>query len=133
MDRLGDTVEAIAFEKAGILKPDGSAITGATGGALSVIEQAAAERGTALWRLGKEIELSAVAVDEAGARFDVSTPAGRLAGLHTPMLGAHQAANGALAAAAALRLQRARRHPRGRDPRRSRPSPHRRPPGGAAP
>jgi dihydrofolate synthase/folylpolyglutamate synthase len=38
-------------------------------------------------------------------QFDVETPAGRLEGLHTPMLGAHQAANGALAAAAALWLR----------------------------
>lgn len=104
-DRLGDTVEAIAFEKAGILKPGGFAITGAEGSALDVIEQAAAERGVGLWRLGSEIRLSDVAAEENGTRFSVETPAGRLDQLHTPMLGAHQAANGALAAAAALWLR----------------------------
>jgi dihydrofolate synthase/folylpolyglutamate synthase len=104
-DRLGDTVEAIAFEKAGILKPSGFAITGATGGALSVIEQAAEERGAPLWRLGEEISLTDAVADAAGVRFDVSTPAGCLAGLHTPMLGAHQASNGVLAVAAALHLK----------------------------
>src|SRR5205807_10127522 len=72
-DRLGDTVEAIALEKAGILRPGGAAITGATGSALAVIEQAAAERGVSLWRLGKEIGLSGVVVDEAGVRFDMET------------------------------------------------------------
>jgi len=104
-DRLGDTVEAIAFEKAGILKPSSSAITAATGAALAVIRQAAAERGVKLWRLGAEIQLSGAVVDEAGVRFDVQTPEGQLSDLHTPMLGAHQAANGALAAAAALHLR----------------------------
>src|SRR5437660_563825 len=104
-DRLGDTVEAIAFEKAGILKPGGSCLTGASGPALTVIEQAAAERGVQLWRLGREIMLSRIGTDENGAQFDVETPAGDLKDLYTPMLGAHQAANGALAAAAALRLR----------------------------
>lgn len=104
-DRLGDTVEAIAFEKVGILKPGGSCLTGASGPALAVIEQAAAERGVELWRLGREITLSGVVTDENGGRFDIETPAGDLKDLHTPMLGAHQAANGALAAAVALRLR----------------------------
>jgi dihydrofolate synthase/folylpolyglutamate synthase len=104
-DRLGDTVEAIAFEKAGILKPHSAAITGAWGPALAVIERAAAERSVDLWRLGEEIEVSGVVVDETGVRFDVQTPVGPITNLHTPMLGAHQAANGALAAAAALRLR----------------------------
>jgi dihydrofolate synthase/folylpolyglutamate synthase len=104
-DRLGDTVEAIAFEKAGILKPGGFSLTGAEGAALGVIERAASERGVGLWRLGHEIVVSGIVVDETGVRFDVETPIGRLAGLHTPMLGAHQAANGALAAVAALWLR----------------------------
>jgi dihydrofolate synthase/folylpolyglutamate synthase len=103
-DRLGETVEAIAFEKAGILKPGGFAITGAENQALAVIEQAAAERGVGLWRLGEEIRLTGIETDEGGVRFDVATPLGKLEGLRTPMLGAHQAANGALAAAAALWL-----------------------------
>jgi dihydrofolate synthase/folylpolyglutamate synthase len=104
-DRLGDTVEAIAFEKAGILKPGGFCLTAAAGPALPVIERAAAEQGVPLWRLGTEISVSGVTGDEAGTRFDVETPAGRLEALHTPMLGGHQAANGALAAAAALWLR----------------------------
>jgi dihydrofolate synthase / folylpolyglutamate synthase len=104
-DRLGDTVEAIAVEKAGILKPSGFAITGAGPPALGVIEQAARERGVGLWRLGKEIRISNVTVDEEGARFDVDTPVDTLRDLRTPMLGAHQATNGALAAAAALWLR----------------------------
>jgi dihydrofolate synthase/folylpolyglutamate synthase len=104
-DRLGDTVEAIAFEKAGILKPGGSCITGASGPALTVIEQAAAERGVQLWRLGREISLANIVSSEQGVRFDVETPDGDLKDLHSPMLGVHQAANGALTAAAALRLR----------------------------
>src|SRR5439155_11024688 len=83
-DRLGDTVEAIAFEKAGILKPGGFCLTGAAGPALAVIERAAAERGVQLWRLGREIMLSRIVTDENGAQFDVETPAGELKDLYTP-------------------------------------------------
>ncbi len=104
-DRLGDTVAAIAFEKAGILKPGGFALTGAGGAALPVIERTAAERGLELWRLGEEIRVANVVADETGARFDVETPVGRLTSLQTPMLGRHQAANAALAAASALWLR----------------------------
>jgi dihydrofolate synthase/folylpolyglutamate synthase len=104
-DRLGDTVAAIAFEKAGILKPGGFALTGASGEALAVIERAAAERGVGLWRLGQEIRVSGVVADERGVEFDIETPMGNIAEMRTPMLGAHQAANGALAAAATLWLR----------------------------
>lgn len=40
---LGDTVEKIAFEKAGIIKPQTPVVTGCTGGALNVLVERAAQ------------------------------------------------------------------------------------------
>src|SRR5256886_9106627 len=57
---LGSTLEAIAAEKAGILKPESIAITGAQPPALAVIQAAAAGQAIPLLRLGGEITLSAV-------------------------------------------------------------------------
>src|SRR5438128_3856202 len=57
---LGSTLEAIAAEKAGILKSDSIAITGAQPPALAVIEAAAQEQRIPLQRLGHEIELTAI-------------------------------------------------------------------------
>lgn len=50
-ERLGDTVEKIAFEKAGIIKPGRPVVTAAEEPALGVIQEAAAERGCPLWRV----------------------------------------------------------------------------------
>lgn len=105
-DRLGDTVEQIAFEKAGILKPGQRAVTGAEGGALRVIEQIAAERGVAaLWRLGQEIVAENVRVSAAGTRFDLRIPGLELPDVHLSLVGEHQARNAALAATAAWWLR----------------------------
>src|SRR6185503_2841895 len=70
-DRLGETVEEIAFEKAGIIKEGGRVVTGAAGGALRVIEEAARERGAPLWRLGREIVVGNLRTSPGGTSFDL--------------------------------------------------------------
>jgi dihydrofolate synthase/folylpolyglutamate synthase len=97
---LGSTLEAIAAEKAGILKPDSIAITGAQPPALAVIEAAAQKQQIPLLRLGQEIELAATDREWAGIQATVTTPAGSYRDLRTPLLGLHQADNAALAVAA---------------------------------
>ena len=97
---LGATLEAIAGEKAGILKPDGLAITGAQPPALAVIESAAAAQGIPLWRLPPEIVVTAEDRDWSGLVVTVTTPAGAHRDLRVPLLGMHQAENAALAIAA---------------------------------
>jgi dihydrofolate synthase/folylpolyglutamate synthase len=106
-DRLGDTVEKIAFEKAGIIHPGGRVITGAVGGALAVIERAAAERHAALWRFGHEVRLLRAEVTPSGGQFDASVKGRILQGLSIRLLGRHQLPNACLAAAAALWLDEA--------------------------
>jgi dihydrofolate synthase/folylpolyglutamate synthase len=96
---LGSTLEAIAAEKAGILKPDSVAITGAQPPALAVIEAKAREQQIPLLRLGEEIQVSAVDKDWAGVQATVTTPAGTYRELRVPLLGLYQADNAALAVA----------------------------------
>lgn len=97
---LGSTLEAIAAEKAGILKPDGIAVTGAQPPALGVIENAARQQQIPLLRLGHEIDLKAIDREWSGVQVTVTTPAGTYRDLRVPLLGLHQAENAALAVAA---------------------------------
>jgi dihydrofolate synthase / folylpolyglutamate synthase len=97
---LGSTLEAIAAEKAGILKPDSIAITGAQPPALAVIEAAAQKQQIPLLRLGQEIERTAIDKEWAGVQATVTTPAGSYRDLRIRLLGLHQADNAALAVAA---------------------------------
>lgn len=96
---LGSTLEAIAAEKAGILKPDSIAITAAQPPALAVIEAKARDQQIPLLRLGQEIELSAIDKDWAGVQATVTTPGGTYRDLRIPLLGLYQADNAALAVA----------------------------------
>jgi dihydrofolate synthase / folylpolyglutamate synthase len=96
---LGSTLEAIAAEKAGILKPDSIAITGAQPPALAVIEAKARDQRIPLLRLGQEIEVSAIDKDWAGVQATITTPGGTYRNLRIPLLGIYQADNAALAVA----------------------------------
>jgi dihydrofolate synthase/folylpolyglutamate synthase len=63
---LGETVEQIAFEKAGIVKPRVPVINGATEPApRTVIEQVAAERGAPLVQLGRDLAVREVLLESA--------------------------------------------------------------------
>jgi dihydrofolate synthase/folylpolyglutamate synthase len=103
-EHLGDTLDAIAREKAGILKPGGRAITAPQAPeALVVLRRAASVRGATLleldqiWRIGEGAEgsLDLVPRSETGIRLE---------GIRLPLAGRHQRVNAALAAAAATRL-----------------------------
>jgi len=100
MQYLGDSLEAIAFEKAGILKPGVPAVVGLQPeAALAVILERAAEIGAPVAVQGRDFHALPA---PGGFRFldgglDLSLPAPVLAG-------AHQRDNAALALAAAARL-----------------------------
>jgi len=104
-DRLGETVEEIAFEKAGIIKPGGRVVTGATGAARDVIATAARERGAQLRSLAQEVRVENIRGDSGATVFDLHTPEGFWPDLHMALAGEHQARNAGLAAAAALWLR----------------------------
>ena len=105
MELLGDTVEAIAQDKAGIIKPGATAITGATQPTvLAIIAARAEQAGAPLWRLGQEIRIDIHRVDGDGARFDLHLPGVTYSDLTIGLLGRHQVDNAALAVAATAAL-----------------------------
>ncbi len=96
---LGDTLAAIAGEKAGIIKPGRPAVSAPQAPeAAAVIARAAAEVGSPLIRVGEEIVIEPSTVPSpAGQRFTVIGRRGRYADLVCPLLGAHQQINAAVA------------------------------------
>ena len=98
-DILGNTLEAIAAEKAGILRADRPAVTGVAADLLPLLRATNAD----LWAVGGELELDTRSLGWQGAQVSVGLP-GTALSFHTPLLGAHGARNAALAAAAAWRL-----------------------------
>lgn len=96
---LGGTREAIATEKAGILRPGRPAVTAVAPDLLPLLER----QGADLWAVGREVEVSAISRGWDGWEVRVQTPEAEL-NFHTPLLGQHGATNAALGATAAYRL-----------------------------
>ncbi|CAN5900621.1 folylpolyglutamate synthase/dihydrofolate synthase family protein [soil metagenome] len=103
MQVLGDSVEAIAKDKAGILRPGKRALTTATGAGLEVIRDEAARLGSQLLVLGADFQAEVAAATWAGLELSVTSPWGSVS-VHSPLIGRHQAANVALAVTAAWAL-----------------------------
>jgi len=99
-DWLGDTVEQIAAEKAGIIKPGVPVVSAPQADeAAAVLEAVAAERGSPLIVIGRDWEVVPGHSTRQGQRF-LAGPAGQLREYWTPLAGRHQAINGAVALAA---------------------------------
>ena len=96
---LGDTLEAIAHEKAGILRSGRPAVTGVDAALLPILEETDAD----LWALGRDAAFQAESLGWAGWEVQLSSPLGALA-FQTPLLGRHGAENAVLAVLAARRL-----------------------------
>jgi dihydrofolate synthase/folylpolyglutamate synthase len=102
-DRLGATLAAIAGEKAGIAKPGVPLVVGALPEeALAVVIERAASLGAPLVRLGRELEARVLAQAPEGQRVWLRDGDAEVEAW-LPALGAHQAANAALALACARR------------------------------
>jgi len=104
---LGDTIEQIAAEKAGILKPGVPLLTTASAPALVVLEQKAAELDVAVQVLGRDFLATRSSFGFEGQRFTWADGAHRqvLVDLDIAMLGAHQILNASLAVAAIMALR----------------------------
>jgi dihydrofolate synthase/folylpolyglutamate synthase len=100
-EKLGNTLELIAAEKAGIIKPSRPVVAHEQEPeARGVIERKCLETGSPLTWLGEDIRIEA----GEGSRplsFSVRTPKGRYPDLELPVLGRHQQMNAAVAIAAA--------------------------------
>ncbi|MEX2245334.1 MAG: cyanophycin synthetase [Dehalococcoidia bacterium] len=102
-ERLGWSIPSIAREKAAIIAGGETVVTAATRReALDVIQERCRDAGSPLWRLGRELRLKLRCAGREGTVFDLRTPLCSFRELRLPLAGEHQAANAALAVAAAL-------------------------------
>jgi dihydrofolate synthase/folylpolyglutamate synthase len=96
---LGETLEEIAGEKAGIFKPGVPAVVGEReGAALAVLRARAGAAGAPLVVLDEAASVGDVRVALEGTRFRLESARWGSRVLHLPLVGAHQARNAALAA-----------------------------------
>lgn len=102
---LGDTIEQIAAEKAGIIKPGVPVLTTARGKALEVFAQTADENGSELLQFDRDFSAERTAFGWDGQTFDWQGLGMTLGGLQIKMLGQHQIFNASLAVAACVKLR----------------------------
>jgi dihydrofolate synthase/folylpolyglutamate synthase len=102
-DILGPTLEGIAGDKAGIVKPGSVAVVGETDPALvAVIETRALETGAeAVWVAGRDFGCRSNRLAVGGRLVDIDTPGGSYEEVLVSLHGPHQGVNAAVALAAA--------------------------------
>jgi dihydrofolate synthase/folylpolyglutamate synthase len=94
---LGDTLEQIAFEKAGIIKPSMTVVTGALPEvARAVIQRVADERGARLVEAASDAEVSLDPADGA-SRVTIRTPRASYGPVVLGLRGSHQVGNALVA------------------------------------
>ncbi len=113
-DILGNTREAIAREKAGIVKTGSVVVCGEEDPALAAVFANEAERvgASGLWQRGRDFGCVANLVAHGGRLLDLRTPGASYDEVYLPLHGAHQGENAAVALAATEALFGA---PLGRD------------------
>ncbi len=99
---LGNSLGEIAFQKAGIIKPNVPVVSGLSNGeAAEVIDRVAHERNAPLLKIGTDFDFSAEPLSDAwGSRFDLISKHASVrdrVGWHLPLDGAHQGRNAAIA------------------------------------
>jgi len=106
MDVLGSSISEIAEDKAGIIKPGVPIFTSARKrDALSVITRKAKELGAPLCRLGREIRIAGATRTQKGVlQFRVERKGYPISLIRLPLLGEHQAENGAIAVSVAQHI-----------------------------
>jgi len=98
MDVLGDTLEAIAAEKAGIIKPGVPVVSAASQPeAIRVLDETASARKSTLYLLGRQFREMPIEAGEGTQRLRFEGPFRAIGPLEIAMRGAHQRANAAVA------------------------------------
>ncbi len=98
---LGSTVEAIAAEKAGVIKAGATAVLGAQpAGAAGVLERRCAEVAATVVRAGSQFGVLDARLAVGGQVLDLQGVHDRYHDLFLPLFGNHQADNAAIAVAA---------------------------------
>ncbi|VVC00725.1 UDP-N-acetylmuramoyl-L-alanyl-D-glutamate--2,6-diaminopimelate ligase [uncultured archaeon] len=96
---LGDTIEKIAWEKAGIIKENSIVVAGEGNAGIKVLEEVARQRNSRIIYA----RYKTTSCTKNGNKFDLASPF-EMKGLKMKMLGPHQVENASLAAAAVLAL-----------------------------
>lgn len=100
-EQLGDTIEAIAGEKAGIVKPGRPVVCGTMpDDARDVIRQTAARQRCAFLNAAEEIGVTRTSMSLEGLTVRITTPARDMGSVHVPLAGIYQVENIATAVAA---------------------------------
>ncbi|RKY36522.1 MAG: bifunctional folylpolyglutamate synthase/dihydrofolate synthase [Candidatus Omnitrophota bacterium] len=95
---LGNTLEQIAQEKAGIIKENGLVVMAQQEPAVEkVISSRCAEKKAKLYQVGKEIVYDPIGSDLDGSLFDLRGKLGLYEALYIPLIGQHQLSNAAIA------------------------------------
>ncbi len=90
---LGHTIEHIAQEKAGIVKPGIPVVTSARSPAVEVIEEIAETRGAPVHRVERDIQVLSKTIALTESTVTVSTPSRTFQDLHVGLAGKHQIRN----------------------------------------
>lgn len=100
---LGPTLDGIARDKAGIVKPGATVVVGEPDPELVAVIRAVADHAGAaqVWVRGEEFDCTANRLAVGGRLVDLRTPAGHYPEVLVPLHGAHQGLNAACALAAA--------------------------------
>lgn len=107
-DVLGDTVELIAADKAGIIKAGRPTVSGVDQPAVvTLLEERCRQVHSDLSLLGRDFSLRNINLGENGSRFDFESASVSMTGMQVGMLGLHQVYNAGLAVQAALVLDNA--------------------------
>ncbi len=90
---LGNTIERIAQEKAGVIKPGVPVVTSARSPAIEVIAAVAETRGAPLHRVGQDVQALSETVSLTQSTVTVSTPRRTFRNLRVGLAGKHQIRN----------------------------------------
>ncbi|MBE3572723.1 MAG: bifunctional folylpolyglutamate synthase/dihydrofolate synthase [Moorella humiferrea] len=100
MEYLGNSIEAIARVKAGIIKKGGTVVTAARRPeALAVIKDVCREKGATLYVVGRDVTWQEKGVSLSGGKLDLKGLLNNYEGLKISLLGRHQLENAATAVA----------------------------------
>lgn len=104
-EHLGDSLESIAGEKAGIIREGGWVVTAAEGAALEAVGRIAREKRARLIAVQEHYRVEHLGRSEQGERFRLAGRLREYEGLQIPLRGRHQVLNAVAAVAVAELLE----------------------------
>jgi dihydrofolate synthase/folylpolyglutamate synthase len=101
---LGDTVEKIAFEKSGIIRPGRPTVSACSGPALKVVEERCRELGSELTLVGRDVKHEVLKSDLNGLKINIFFKNKSFNNLSVSLRGRFQAENVSTAVASVFKL-----------------------------